>query len=103
MTREEKECLLNELIEIEEKNDIGNLTRSERAEFQLWVKEIIEASKQEPKTGYWKQYGDFWEDIYKCSECGEKQPKILCGEQIIGYWSDYCPNCGAKMDREDEE
>ena len=40
MTREEKKCLLNKLIEIEEKNDIGNLTRSERAEFQLWIKEI---------------------------------------------------------------
>ena len=47
MTREEKECLLNELIEIEEKNDIGNLTRSERAEFQLWIKEIIEAMEGE--------------------------------------------------------
>ena len=40
MTREEKECLLSKLIEIEEKNDIGNLTRNERAEFQLWIKEI---------------------------------------------------------------
>ena len=50
-----------------------------------------------PKTGHWKQYGNSWEDKYKCSECGEAQPKILCGEKIIGHWSNYCPNCGAKM------
>ena len=49
MKREEKECLLNKLIEIEEKNDIGNLTRSERAEFQLWIKEIIEAMESGDK------------------------------------------------------
>ena len=34
--------LLNELLEIEEKNDIGNLTSSDRAEFQIWVKEALE-------------------------------------------------------------
>jgi DNA-directed RNA polymerase subunit RPC12/RpoP len=50
-----------------------------------------------PKMGHWKQYGDSWEDKFKCSECGKEQPKILCGKQIIGDWSDYCPNCGARM------
>lgn len=45
MTREEKINLLNKLLEIEEKNDIGNLTRAERGEFQQWVK----ALEQEPK------------------------------------------------------
>ena len=54
----------------------------------------------QPKTGYWEQYGDPWEDKFKCSECGKKQPKILCGERIIGHWSDFCPNCGAKMKSE---
>ncbi len=44
MTREEKIELLNKLLEIEEKNDIGNLTRAERGEFQQWV----EALEQEP-------------------------------------------------------
>jgi hypothetical protein len=39
MTTDEKTRLLDELLEIEEKNDIGNLTRSERAEFQMWVKD----------------------------------------------------------------
>ena len=49
------------------------------------------------KIGHWVQYGNSWEDKFKCSECGKEQPKILCGERIIGHWSDYCPNCGAKM------
>lgn len=46
MTREEKINLLNGLLEYEEKNDIGNLTRAERGEFQQWVK----ALEQEPKN-----------------------------------------------------
>ena len=55
-----------------------------------------------PKMGHWEQYGYSWEDRFKCSECGKEQPKILCGERIIGHWSDYCPNCGADM-RESED
>ena len=55
-----------------------------------------------PKKGHWEQFGNSWEDKFKCSECGKEQPKILCGERIIGHWSDYCPNCGADM-RESEE
>ena len=54
------------------------------------------------KTGHWEQYGNYWEDKFKCSECGKEQPKILNGERIIGHWSDYCPNCGAKMVDEQE-
>lgn len=45
MTREEKTNLLNELLEYEENNDIGNLTRAERREFQQWISEALE---QEP-------------------------------------------------------
>lgn len=63
---------------------------------------ILERMKKLPsvnpqKIGYWEQYGNYWEDKFKCSECGKEQPKILCGERIIGHWSDYCPHCGAKM------
>ncbi len=45
MTREEKTNLLNELLKYEENNDIGNLTRAERREFQQWISEALE---QEP-------------------------------------------------------
>ena len=40
MTREEKLELLNRLLEIEEKNDIGNLTRTDRREFQEWARTL---------------------------------------------------------------
>jgi DNA-directed RNA polymerase subunit RPC12/RpoP len=37
------------------------------------------------------------EDIYKCSNCGEKSHvKEVMGQPDWGY----CPNCGAKMDLE---
>jgi len=57
----------------------------------------LQPVKPKSKIGHWEQYGYSWEDKFKCSECGEEQPKILCGERIIGHWSDYCPNCGADM------
>jgi DNA-directed RNA polymerase subunit RPC12/RpoP len=60
-------------------------------------KKLVEHLEQEQKTGHWEQYGNYWEDKFKCSECGKEQPKILCGERIIGHWSDYCPKCGARM------
>lgn len=44
MTKEEKIELLNILLEIEEKNDIGNLTSTDRREFQQWAEEL----EQEP-------------------------------------------------------
>lgn len=62
-------------------------------EFLKWLNADVQQ-----KTGHWEQYGNSWEDKFKCSECGEEQPKILCGERIIGYWSDYCPNCGCRME-----
>lgn len=64
-------------------------------QYQTAIEKGIEAL--EPKTGHWEQYGNSWEDKFKCSECGKEQPKIICCERIIGHWSDYCPNCGARM------
>jgi hypothetical protein len=72
------------------------------SENELVVKDILNMPSVTPtrKKGYWEQYGDFWKEKFRCSECGKEQPKILCGEQIIGHWSDYCPNCGAEMESE---
>lgn len=64
---------------------------------------IVPPATLTQKKGKWEQYGDFWKEKYRCSECKEEQPKILCGEQIIGHWSDYCPNCGAKMAENEED
>ena len=40
----------------------------------------------------WNEEGEIdWEQFYRCSNCGNKE-----------YWeSNFCPNCGAKMDLED--
>lgn len=53
--------------------------------------EAIEALEQEPKRGKWLDYleeGLKW----KCSECDSK---------FTTPWN-YCPNCGARMEREEE-
>ena len=78
----------------------------ERKKALQYINELPSVTPQ-PKTGHWEQYGNSWEDKFKCSECGKEQPKILCGERIIGHWSNFCPNCGARMvepqERSDEE
>ena len=40
----------------------------------------------------WNEEGEIdWEQFYRCSNCGNKE-----------YWeSNFCPNCGAKMDLEE--
>ena len=37
----------------------------------------------------WNEEGEIdWEQFYRCSNCGDKE-----------YWeSNFCPNCGTKMD-----
>ena len=47
MTKEKALSLLEELLELEEKNDIGCLTRRERAEFQSIIKEAFEEKETE--------------------------------------------------------
>jgi len=82
-------------------DDIDNVLDEDRTveNYKELLKECYEVLPpvNPQKIGHWEQYGNSWEDKFKCSECGKEQPKILCGEQIIGHWSDYCPNCGAKM------
>jgi hypothetical protein len=44
------------------------------------------------KVGHWKPYDGSW---YECSECGAIR-------EAVGFFENYCPNCGAKMEVEDE-
>lgn len=77
-------------------------TQGNMDEQKEWLRMGIKALENQ-KIGHWEQYGYPWENKFKCSECGKEQPKILCGEEIIGHWSDYCPNCGAEMKGETNE
>ncbi len=54
----------------------------------------IKALEQEPKTGHWIGEPNNW---LRCSECGKHYPHTSI-YKIQG--SNYCPNCGAKMESE---
>ena len=60
--------------------------------------EIPTADVAEVRHGRWeKQSG-----LYSCSECGMTCPYDVQAD-VIEYWAcNYCPNCGAKMDKEKE-
>ena len=50
------------------------------------------------KHGKWVESG-IENEKYHCSECGGACWYYDCGENV--GMSNYCPNCGAKMDKED--
>ena len=63
---------------------------------------IIKAlNSAEPKHGKWVDKGDF----YVCSECGERMPYAVLGSKLsraYAFMADYCPNCGARMESDEE-
>lgn len=70
------------------------------------VLKAAEALKQEPKVGHWVEKEYRFEHCWaECSIC----EKTASGKSIDTGWgfeysfSDYCPNCGAKMIESDEE
>ena len=81
---------------------------------------VHDAAEQAYRNGYAKGYADAkknekhgrWEDIYsgkyanpryRCSHCKQKALYVAV-QTMLGTWRDeqdlsnYCPNCGAKMD-----
>ena len=58
------------------------------------ISELPDADVAEVVHGrwIWNEEGEIdWEQFYRCSNCGDKE-----------YWeSNFCPNCGAKMDLEE--
>ena len=53
----------------------------------------IQALEQEPKTGHWiEEFNDIEGEVrFTCSSCGEYQL----------FETDFCSDCGAKMESED--
>lgn len=63
---------------------------------------FVDADSVEPvRHGEWIPKGDddFDEGMYRCSVCGQE----LYFEEFEFSVKNYCPNCGAKMDKEKEE
>ena len=52
------------------------------------------------KHGEWVWDSD--NDRYVCSRCN-KEPSGDCNGGCVSHLSDYCPNCGAKMDKENDD
>ena len=85
MTREEAVKRLQRM------KKILSIPNSDAARTIEAIDMAIEALQQEPKRGKWLNYlkeGLKW----KCSECGSK---------YTTPWH-YCPNCGARMESDDE-
>ena len=79
-------------------------------EFEKDFNEILDlaykALEQEPKVGHWTEKGHNFEKCWaECSVCG----KTASGHSKDTGWgftysyTDYCPNCGAKMESEAAE
>ena len=109
MTREEKFILLNELLEYEEKNDIGLLTRAERREFQQWISEALEqepcedAISRQAVIDELKRY--FYNEYYQrtsiqdCRDCFIEDvlkhlPPVTPQEPKTGHWIVETPGDG---------
>lgn len=54
--------------------------------------EQLPSVTSQQKMGRWKPYDGSW---YECSECGAIR-------EAVGYFENFCPNCGAKMQEVEE-
>ena len=96
-----------ELLRIESLLDSDVLRASKTAsviydQIMYDIEHIPAADVEEVKHGKWieVQKENIWNDIVpvlECSACG----KYTVGTRGIMTKSNYCPNCGAKMDLED--
>lgn len=57
------------------------------------VNMAIEALKAEPKRGRWVREPNCW---YRCAVCGDHYPSIADNMKY-----NYCPNCGALMEKQE--
>ena len=92
----EREAIFRE-IERRESLMVGDKLVSVDA-MKSFIKNRPAADVAPVRHGRWeKQNG-----LYSCSECGMTCPYDVQAD-VIEYWScNYCPNCGAKMDKPDE-
>lgn len=85
---------LKETITEMRDND-GTGTQQEVCKFLANLMDVLEKQMQEPKTGHWISHydEDAKEGWYECDRCHTER----------AFNTDYCPDCGAKMESEDKE
>ena len=79
---------------------IEALKRAEALTRAFGYHNVIDTIREQPtidpvKRGKWIGSDDF-DEYYRCSECGK-------GETQFGGLYHYCPNCGARMEGEEDE
>ena len=62
----------------------------------------IKALEQEPKTGRWVKHDTGYNIYYDCSLCGCVAPCTETADKILWKLSNYCPDCGTKMKKEEK-
>lgn len=56
----------------------------------------------EVRHGRWAEYDGADKGFHYCSECKGQAFNYEDGEVVVEVLSDWCPHCGARMDKEDE-
>lgn len=87
----DREALLNNGIHCRDGLSKGMLLYVPLVDVKRSIKNFPEADVVKVRHGRWVLVDTDSEQFFICSECENKE-----------YWeSDYCPNCGAKMDKEE--
>lgn len=92
MTRKEAIWHANHVFNIVIERCINAQNLKEAREFDEAKQIVIEALEQEPKRGKWVQAKDIEKEYAVCTNCKHH------GE----FYMDYCPNCGARMESDEQ-
>ena len=84
-----------------------DIHREREQAYMCGYEEACKKYRKEPKTGHWIEYTrvlipepiNKWEQAWYCSECGYGNQECEDGSAWL-EWK-YCPNCGAKMKKEE--
>ena len=96
--------------------DCFTATKLKKFDFILHAREEIKklpSVQPKPKTGHWEKIveehkclasdGTYTTTEYLCSECGAEPLAEYASDEAEYEFSNFCPNCGAKMESGDKE